>query len=111
MTSDSTAPIRASFVKELARGGWLLTPAWQEAFREVPRHVFLSRFFRLTADGQRYEAIGNEHPERLTLVYTNGVLATQLDGDDVCWQKARDHGVLQGAPTSSSVALSSFQSA
>lgn len=102
MTSDNTAPVRASFVKELVRGGWLRTPAWQEAFRGVPRHMFLSRFLRLTADGQRYEAIDNEHPEWLTLVYANGVLATQLDSDDACWQKARDQGPLRGTPTSSS---------
>jgi protein-L-isoaspartate O-methyltransferase len=86
----------------VTRGGWLRTPAWQEAFQNLPRHVFLPRFFRLTPDGQRYEAIDQQHPDWLDLIYTNRVLATQLDSDDTHWQEAREHGPIEGTATSSS---------
>lgn len=70
-------------------------PAWQEPFQNLPRHVFLPRFFRLTSDGQRYEAIDQHHRDWLDLIYANAVLATQLDSDDSRWQEAREHGPIE----------------
>lgn len=102
MTSDLTAAARARMVQELTRDGWLRTPAWQDAFRAVPRHLFLPRFFRLAPDQQRHEAIDQEHPDWTSLVYANTVQATQLDSDDNRWQSAREHGPVDGVVTSSS---------
>ncbi len=42
--------LRARLVDELTAEGSLRTTPWRRAFAEVPRHVFLPRFFRQTAD-------------------------------------------------------------
>lgn len=97
-----TAQARTAMAAELARDGWLRSEAWQDAFREVPRHPFVPRFFRLTPDMQRYEAIDQHHPEWLRFVYANTVLTTQLDGDDARWRVARGIGPVQGVATCSS---------
>ncbi len=94
--------LRAGLAAELSRHGWLTTPEWQEAFGTVPRHLFLRRFFALTADRSRYEAINHSHPDWLTLVYHNAVWPTQLDGDDTRWDQAWAHGPITGTPTCSS---------
>jgi protein-L-isoaspartate(D-aspartate) O-methyltransferase len=102
MTRDDAERRRIALAEELTRDGWLRTPAWQEAFQNLPRHVFLPRFFRLTPDGQRYEAIDHQHPDWLDLIYTNSVATTQLDSDDTRWQEARERGPVEGTATSSS---------
>lgn len=102
MNSDRTIQARTAMVEELTSDGWLRTPGWQDAFRAVPRHLFLPRFFRLAPDQQRHEAIDQEHPDWPTLVYANTVLATQLDSDDARWQSAREDGPVEGTATSSS---------
>jgi methyltransferase of ATP-grasp peptide maturase system len=102
MTRDDAERRRIALLEKLTRGGWLRTTAWQEAFQNLPRHVFLPRFFRLTPDGQRYEAIDHQHPDWLDLIYTNSVATTQLDSDDTRWQEAREHGPVEGTATSSS---------
>ncbi|MGH3626273.1 MAG: ATP-grasp peptide maturase system methyltransferase [Sciscionella sp.] len=102
MSADRTAAARASMVEQLTRDGWLRTPAWQDAFRAVPRHLFLPRFFRLAPDRRRHEAIDRDHPDWPALIYANTVLTTQLDSDDTRWQSARDNGPVEGTATSSS---------
>ncbi|MGQ0776768.1 MAG: ATP-grasp peptide maturase system methyltransferase [Pseudonocardiales bacterium] len=94
--------LRAGLAAELSRHGWLTTPEWHEAFQTVPRHPFLPRFFTLTEDRSRYQAINHTHPDWLTLVYRNTVWPTQLDGDDTRWDDAWKHGPLTGTPTCSS---------
>jgi methyltransferase of ATP-grasp peptide maturase system len=94
--------LRVGLTAELSRHRWLTTPEWQEAFETVPRHLFLRRFFALTADRSRYEAINHSHPDWLTLAYRNAVWPTQLDGDDTRWDEARTHGPVTGTPTCSS---------
>ncbi|MGH3885593.1 MAG: ATP-grasp peptide maturase system methyltransferase [Pseudonocardiaceae bacterium] len=94
--------LRVGLAAELSRHKWLTTPEWQEAFGTVPRHLFLHRFFALTADRSRYEAINHSHPDWLTLAYRNAVWPTQLDGDDTRWDEAWAHGPITGTPTCSS---------
>jgi len=94
--------LRAGLATELSRQGWLITPEWQQAFGAVPRHLFLRRFFALTADRLRYEAINHSHPNWLALVYRNAVWPTQLDSDDTRWDEAWAHGPVSGTPTCSS---------
>src|SRR5581483_8645574 len=103
MTVEDTAPLRAALTTELTRQGWLRTAPWQDAFNRVPRHVFLPRFFQLTPDGRRYEAIGADHPGWLNIIYSNSVATTQLDSDDTLWEYAHRHGPIEGTPTSSSM--------
>jgi methyltransferase of ATP-grasp peptide maturase system len=102
MTVDETALLRAALVTELTDHGWLRTAPWMDAFRSVPRHVFLPRYFRLTPDGRRYEAIDADHPAWLDTIYSNSVATTQLDSDDTLWDQARRNGPIEGTPTSSS---------
>ena len=94
--------LRSALVDELTASGWLTTDEWTAAFSAVPRHVFLPRFFALTADGASYEAIDDSHPDWLTMVYRNAVWPTQLDGDKTRWHRARDNGPISGEPTCSS---------
>lgn len=94
--------LRAELAAELSCHGWLISPEWVQAFRAVPRQLFLRRFFALTPDGLRYEALDHHHPDWLTLAYRNMVWPTQLDGDDTRWDQARAQGPLTGTPTCSS---------
>lgn len=97
----TAAQLRNRLVDELTAPGWL-TEAWRPAFAAVPRHAFLSRFFRQTPDRSRYEAVDAGDPGALELIYSNSVLPTQLDGDDARWEQARRDGPIEGVPTCSS---------
>lgn len=92
---------RARLVRTLLSAGVLPDPAWRAAFAEVPRHVFLDRFFRPSGDG-RWAAVDRTDPDWLDLVYADNVLTTQLDDDAANWARARETGPLRGVPTSSS---------
>jgi protein-L-isoaspartate(D-aspartate) O-methyltransferase len=63
--------------------------------------VFLPRFFRTTPDG-RHEAINQDNPDWLRLIYQDDAWATQLDGDDKAWDHAIASGPVHGTPTCSS---------
>ncbi len=104
MTQPSTNDLRRRIVGELLAEGSLHAPAWQSAFAEVPRHIFLSRFYRQTPDLSGWQAIDHEHPEWLDLVYSNTTWVTQLDHDDERWSQAIRDGAVSGTPTSSSTA-------
>ncbi|MDM4721690.1 ATP-grasp peptide maturase system methyltransferase [Micromonospora sp. WMMA1363] len=93
--------LRNRLVDELTGHGWL-TEEWRPAFTTVPRHAFLSRFFRQTPDRSRYEAVAAGAPGALELIYSNSVLPTQLDGDDARWEASRRDGPIDGVPTCSS---------
>ena len=90
--------LRERLVDALRSDGLLADPRWLAAFREVPRHLFLPRFFRQGRDG-RWNVITADHPQWLTMVYSDHVWVTQLDNDDTAWQHP-DH--TRGVPTSSS---------
>ncbi|HEX3650497.1 MAG TPA: ATP-grasp peptide maturase system methyltransferase [Pseudonocardiaceae bacterium] len=96
-----TARRRARLVRTLQSAGVLPDPAWRDAFAEVPRHLFLTRFFRAAADG-RWLAVDRADPDWLDQVYADQVLITQLDDDPARWTVARESGPVFGVPTSSS---------
>jgi methyltransferase of ATP-grasp peptide maturase system len=88
-------------VRTLESAGLLVNPAWRAAFADVPRHVFLHRFFRACADGM-WVAVDDSDPDWLDQVYADRVLVTQLDTDPTRWAVARGSGPVFGVPTSSS---------
>lgn len=96
-----TNPHAIALADQLASAGVLQSPRWGDAFAEVPRHVFLRRFLRLTPNGA-YEAIDESHPDWMALVYDDQPLTTQLDGDDSSWDRANRDGPIYGTPTSAS---------
>lgn len=95
-----SADRRAQLVRRLRRDGALTDPRWIEAFRAVPRHLFLPRWFE--SEGGRWRAADETTPGWLDAVYGDRVLVTQLDNDPEGWERARRVGVVAGAPTSSS---------
>jgi methyltransferase of ATP-grasp peptide maturase system len=94
-----TQRLRRRLVKHLVEQDVLHDAHWAEAFRSVPRHVFLPRFF-LPADGG-WTAMDSGDPGWLEQVYSPEVLVTQLDDDPSRWDEAR-RGPVPGIPTSSS---------
>ncbi|MGH3521045.1 MAG: methyltransferase domain-containing protein [Haloechinothrix sp.] len=91
---------RRGLVRTLRREGTLTDPPWIDAFGSVPRHSFLSTFF--VPDEAGWIALMRGDHGWLDLVYANEVLVTQLDGDATRWKTAREHGPIDGIPTSSS---------
>ncbi|GAB1693683.1 ATP-grasp peptide maturase system methyltransferase [Krasilnikovia sp. M28-CT-15] len=78
--NDESTTMRELFVSRLADQGSLKDPFLRTAFREVPRHTFLPRFFIQETDG-RWRAIDSSHPQYLPLVYADTTLTTQVNGD------------------------------
>ena len=98
---DVGANPRARLVDSLLATGVLRDARWADAFRQVPRHVFLPGFFVQRPDGA-WEPVTAEHPDHLALAYRDDVCVTQLDGDDRAWEQALTTGAVTGVPTSSS---------
>ncbi|GAB3585206.1 methyltransferase domain-containing protein [Amycolatopsis endophytica] len=96
----STARLRHRLAESLRRDGVLTDPAWLDAFRRVPRHVFVPRYFLSQPGG--WTAVDRTDPVRLDHVYADRVLVTQLDGDPDAWHRARRGGRAHGNPTCSS---------
>ncbi|WP_326567897.1 methyltransferase domain-containing protein [Amycolatopsis rhabdoformis] len=96
----ATQRLRRRLVKHLVDEDVLHDPKWVEAFRGVPRHVFLPRFFTRVDAG--WAAVDRDDPGWLERVYSPDVLVTQLDDDTSRWEKARHEGPVAGVPTSSS---------
>jgi methyltransferase of ATP-grasp peptide maturase system len=92
---------RARLVRTLVAAGVLPDRRWRAAFADVPRHVFVDRFFTGTSDG-RWAATDHTDHGWLDQVYADRVLVTQLDGDPDRWALARAGGAVTGTPTSSS---------
>ncbi|MFF5986071.1 ATP-grasp peptide maturase system methyltransferase [Prauserella flavalba] len=97
---SSAARERRRLAERLRRDGALTDPWWIEAFRRVPRHVFLPRFF--VPKGPHWAALDSDDPGWLSTVYSDSVLVTQLDDDPERWALARREGPVAGTPTSSS---------
>jgi methyltransferase of ATP-grasp peptide maturase system len=102
--TERAAILRSRLVERLVAAGLLCSSPWRQAFAEVPRHRFLPRFFRQTADLIGWEALANSDPDFLALVYSDATWVTQLDNDDSRWDAARREGMIAGTPTSSSTA-------
>ncbi|HWD01147.1 MAG TPA: methyltransferase domain-containing protein [Amycolatopsis sp.] len=96
----ATQRLRRRLVRQLIAEDALHDPRWIDAFRTVPRHVFLPRFF--TRAGDRWAAFDRSDPGWLDRVYSRDVLVTQLDDDSSLWEQARTCGPIPGEPTSSS---------
>jgi methyltransferase of ATP-grasp peptide maturase system len=98
---DLAANLRDELVDSLHAAGVLTDPRWSDAFRAVPRHVFLPGFFVQRHDGT-WTAVTSDDPSHLSLVYDNQVCVTQLNGSDAAWEQALTTGAVRGIPTSSS---------
>mgnify|MGYP001160340589 CR=1 FL=1 len=96
MTPDLDA-LRTAYVEQLRRHG-LTEAGWLDAFRTVPREVFVPRFFRRTPDG-RWQGIDGSSPDYWTEVYADRTLVTQLDGTR---DPQPDAEPVAGTPSSSS---------
>ncbi|MEV5714547.1 methyltransferase domain-containing protein [Amycolatopsis mediterranei] len=95
-----SARLRRRLVEHLLDEDVLHAPEWIAAFRAVPRHVFLPRFFMPA--GGLWAAVERGDPGWLETVYSRDVLVTQLDDDPGRWELARRTGPVAGTPTSSS---------
>ncbi|GAA4001817.1 methyltransferase domain-containing protein [Allokutzneria multivorans] len=93
--------LRNRMAAMLASQGAVADPRWRTAFEQVPRHVFLSRFFKPHPDGG-WTAVADSDHEWLDLVYSDWVWVTQLDCDERRWATARQQGRTPGTATSSS---------
>ena len=96
----SAARRRRRLVDAIRQSGAIADPAWGDAFSQVPRHVFVPRFFVADEDG--WAAIDQSDPGWLATVYSDRVLVTQLDDDPGMWHTARRTGPVRGIPTCSS---------
>ncbi|MGP4109787.1 methyltransferase domain-containing protein [Streptomyces sp. 4N509B] len=94
---------RMGLARQLERGGVVLSGALIEGFLNVPRHVFVPRFFR--RDGTTFRPWGmDDDPDAwTTAVYQDDSLITELDGVHAEDAEAR---AMTGVPTSSSTAPS-----
>ena len=81
--SDAASYI-ASYVARLRESGDLNDPAVERAFRSVPRHLFVGRFF--TGDEEKGWTKVDHDPvsprkEHLEIIYSNAALITRLNAD------------------------------
>lgn len=89
---DDAGALRTELADHLLGDGVLHDSKWLKAFRAVPRHEFLPRFYRQAHSGD-WERVTAKDPDWLELVYADRVWVTQFDGDDT---------VTGGTPTCSS---------
>lgn len=94
----------------LVASGDVRDEAWREAFKSVPRHLFVPRFF-LSHPESGYRAVEAGDPDYLAAVYSNEALITQFDGQPDAWERiqadrdytpTRDDGLIGGLPSASS---------
>jgi methyltransferase of ATP-grasp peptide maturase system len=96
----NVARLRQRLVASLRHEGALTDERWMDAFRTVPRHLFLPRFFVPGDSG--WSAVARGDNGWLKQVYSSNVLVTQLDDDPARWKEARSGGPVTGTPTCSS---------
>ncbi|GAA1229068.1 methyltransferase domain-containing protein [Prauserella halophila] len=68
----------ARLVDELNEAGKVRSPQWQEAFRVVPRHVFVPEYYQQDGTGT-WVTVRTDSPEGLDAVYANRALFTAVD--------------------------------
>lgn len=89
----------SALIEAIIADGTLRDAALVEAFRSVPRHLFIPESGAVTARGGRLSAEGN--PDRwLAAVYADNAIVTRLEGPEV----PRQRGSRQGPATSCSSA-------
>lgn len=87
----------SALIEAIIADGTLTDAALVDAFRSVPRHLFIPENGALTANGGALNAMGN--PDRwLAAVYTDNAIVTRIEGPEVPRQRGR------GAATSCSSA-------
>ncbi|WP_445524481.1 ATP-grasp peptide maturase system methyltransferase [Streptomyces cyslabdanicus] len=99
--SDS-APQRRALADRLEADGVLRTREWRAAVETVPRELFLNPGVFLPAETARWRpvtALGTDPEEWREIAYSDGSLATQLDGHLTADEAV---GLVSGVPTSSS---------
>ncbi|MFE0021884.1 methyltransferase domain-containing protein [Amycolatopsis sp. NPDC059021] len=77
--------LNQALIEQMVDTGKLTTPAWQEAFEAVPRHLFAPRFTLPDNLGGHALDFGNEaqREEWLRAVYQNEALLTDFDEHDI----------------------------
>jgi methyltransferase of ATP-grasp peptide maturase system len=96
----SAARLRQRLVASLRHEGALTDERWADAFRTVPRHLFLPKFF--IPEDRGWSAVARGDAGWLKHAYSANVLVTQLDDDPARWTEARSDGPIAGTPTCSS---------
>ncbi|MFB6875649.1 methyltransferase domain-containing protein [Streptomyces sp. NPDC056323] len=102
-TIDHARPHMSALADELTRSRAIRTPPWAEAFRAVPRHRFVPRWFAQETNDRGIavwrEHRGTETADDLAAVYRDQTLVTALDPDTA---EQVDDTAWTGIPTSSS---------
>ncbi|MFD7531039.1 methyltransferase domain-containing protein [Streptomyces sp. NPDC059849] len=102
-TIDHARPHMSALADELTRSRAIRTPPWAEAFRSVPRHLFVPRWFAQETNDRGIavwrEHRGTETADDLAAVYRDQTLVTALDPDTA---EQVDDTAWTGIPTSSS---------
>ncbi len=83
--SPRAAELRRQLVRQMVTTGSIQSPAWQEAFEEVHRHVFAPVVYQRTQAG-RVLLDGRNPADReawLTAVYSDDSLVTRFDGGGI----------------------------
>ena len=102
---NDTMVLRRAMVDQMTLAGHLRTLPWITAFANVPRHLFLPRFFRQSDDYAGWSPVSERDAGWLEMVYTDTTWVTQLDNDPARWHTAQTSGQpVTGVPTSSSTA-------
>ncbi len=91
----SAERLRTELADHLAASGDLRSHAWRQALLTTPRHAFLPRFFAPDPDTGEPSLLTADHPDWITIAYSNEPLVTQYNGDP---------DATHGIPTSSSTA-------
>ncbi|TCC28752.1 methyltransferase domain-containing protein [Kribbella sindirgiensis] len=79
---DGWRSLARSMVRSIKRDGYLHSPSLEQAFLDVPRHVFVPEFFRLKQSDEGLTVVDGivdaVDPAWLATVYTNEALITQV---------------------------------
>ena len=79
----------SALIEAIIADGTLTDAALVDAFRSVPRHLFIPEAGALTANGSSLNAAGN--PDRwLAAVYTDNAIVTRIEGPEVPRQRGSD---------------------
>ncbi|MFD7066566.1 methyltransferase domain-containing protein [Streptomyces sp. NPDC059913] len=100
---DRARPHMAALADALARDGAIRTPAWSQAFRRVPRHLFVPRWYVQERNERGISVWRESHDaatdDGLAAAYRDETLVTALDPDTA---ERVDATAWTGVPTSSS---------
>ncbi|WP_460664627.1 methyltransferase domain-containing protein [Kribbella swartbergensis] len=78
MIDRQATELRGKLIDALTADGSISDPAWQKAFRTVPRHLFVPRFYQSTSEGSA-QIDASAGDRWLATVYTDTHLVTRDD--------------------------------